>query len=114
MVLAAALGDHQVPTLGAHIMARAIGARHLDTGIREVWGLESVSGSNDTSTLVEFDFGLPMDPIGNVPQTACDDPHNKIGGLEQAQAQMDEFFRTGVIVNLCPGGVCSYPELGGC
>jgi hypothetical protein len=55
-----------------------------------------------------------MDPIGNVPQTACDDPHGKIDDVLPAQLQADEFYRTGVIVNHCDAGVCSFPELGGC
>jgi hypothetical protein len=114
VLMRAAVGDHQVTTLGAHIMARAVGAKHLDTGVREVWGLEQVSEQNTGSTYVEYDFGLPMDPLGNVPQTACDDPHGKVGKQLAAKLQADEFFRTGVIVNHCEGGVCSYPELSGC
>ena len=114
VLIRAAVGDHQVSTLGAHIMARAVGAAHLDTGVREVWGLDPVSGSHDASAYVEYDFGLPMDPIGNVPQEACDDPHGKIGGHPDAMAQVAEFFATGVITNHCPDGVCSFPELSGC
>jgi hypothetical protein len=114
VMLLAAIGDHQVATLGAHIMARAIGAKHLDTGIREVWGLEPSRGQNNTSTYVEYDFGLPSDPLGNVPQTACEDPHGKAGKLVEAQMQADEFFRTGVTVNHCEGGICSFPALSGC
>jgi hypothetical protein len=114
VMLAAAVGDHQVTTLGAHIMARAVGAKHLDTGVREIWGLEPVSEQYEGSAYVEYDFGLPMDPIGNVPQTACDDPHGKIDDVLPAQLQADEFYRTGVIVNHCDAGVCSFPELGGC
>ena len=114
VLIRAAVGDHQVSTLGAHIMARAVGAAHLDTGVREIWGLDPVSGSHDASAYVEYDFGLPMDPIGNVPQEACDDPHGKIGGHPDAMAQVAEFFATGVITNHCPDGVCSFPELSGC
>jgi hypothetical protein len=114
VLIRAAVGDHQVTTLGAHIMARAVGAKHLDTGVRELWGLDAVSGSNDSSTYVEYAFGLPEDPIGNVPQTACDDPHGKIGGHPAAMQQAAEFFATGVIANTCEGGVCSFPELSGC
>jgi len=114
VLIRAAIGDHQVTTLGAHIMARAVGAEHLDTGIREIWGLDPVSGQNDGSTYVEYDFGLPMDPVGNVPQEACADPHGKLNPQVAAQQQADEFFMTGVVVNHCDDGVCSYPELSGC
>jgi hypothetical protein len=114
VLIRAAVGDHQVTTLGAHIMARAVGAKHLDTGVREIWGLESVSGQNASSTYVEYDFGLPIDPIGNTPQTACADPHGKVAKQLAAQVQAAEFFATGVIVNHCDEGICSYPELSGC
>ncbi len=114
VLLRAAVGDHQVTTLGAHNMARAVGAKHLDTGIREVWGLEAVSGSNVGSTYVEYDFGLPMDPIQNIPQEACDDPHGKLRSLDAARSQLHTFFTTGEVVNTCDDQVCSFPDLGGC
>ncbi len=114
VLMRAALGDHQVTTLGAHIGARAVGAKHLDTGIREVWGLEQVSGQNPGSTYVEYDFGLPEDPLENVPQEACEDPHGKLRRLEEARLQLDTFFQTGVVENFCTDGVCSFPEQSGC
>ena len=114
VLMRAAVGDHQVPTLGAHIMARAGGATHLDTGIREVWGLESVSDENAGNTYVEYDFGLPEDPLENIPQSACDDPHGKLRSLTEARDQLDAFFETGVVQNFCTDGVCSFPELSGC
>ncbi|MBV1860065.1 MAG: hypothetical protein KUG77_16750, partial [Nannocystaceae bacterium] len=44
VLLRAAVGDHQVTNFGAHIMSRSLGIPHLDTGIREVWGLDSEAG----------------------------------------------------------------------
>jgi len=114
VLLRAALGDHQVTTLGAHIGARAVGAAHLDTGVGEVWGLEQVSQENTGSTYVEYDFGLPMDPIQNVPQTACADPHGKLRRLVEARMQLHTFFQTGVVENFCTDQVCSFPDLSGC
>jgi hypothetical protein len=114
VLIRAAVGDHQVTNLGAHIMARAVGAPHLDSGVRDIWGLDVVTGTNEGSTIVEYDFGLPMDPIENVPQEACDDPHGKIDNLPHANEQAAQFLLTGVAENLCPGGVCSAPELSGC
>jgi hypothetical protein len=113
-LITAAIGDHQVTTLGAHIMARAVGAPHLDTGIREIWGLEQVSDMNAGSTYVEYSFGLPEDPLENVPQTACDDPHGKLRQLPENREQRHVFFQTGVVENFCPNGVCSFPDLSGC
>jgi hypothetical protein len=114
VLIRAAIGDHQVTTLGAHIMARAVGAEHLDTGIREIWGLDPVSDQHDASTYVEYDFGLPEIPLENVPFDECDDPHGKLRSLPEARAQLDTFFRTGVVENTCTDGVCSFPALSGC
>jgi len=109
-----ALGDHQVSTTGGQLMARAIGAQHLDSSVREVFGLDVIDGATEGSAYVEYDFGLPPDPICNINMTACDDPHDKIRKLPEAALQLDTFLRTGEILNPCPGGHCSYPEQSGC
>lgn len=114
VLMTAALGDHQVNTLGAHHMARSAGVVHLDSGLREIWELPMVQDSHEGSALVEYDFGLPPDPVCNLPQTACDDPHGRLRRLPEARDQIDEFLRNGVIANFCPGGVCSFPDQGGC
>lgn len=114
LLIQAAVGDHQVTTLAAHIMARAVGAPHLDSGIRDVWGLDPVMGSNVGSTYVEYDFGLPEMPLENIPFEACDDPHGKLRQLPEAREQLDTFLRTGVVENTCTDGICSFPELSGC
>jgi hypothetical protein len=114
VLMRAAVGDHQVSTLGAHLMARTIGATHLDTGIREIWGLPRSAGPVQGSAYVEYDFGLPPEPECNVPTTWCKDPHGNVRDLEAAEKQMDLFLRTGRAENFCAGGVCSFPELSGC
>lgn len=114
ILMTAALGDHQVTTLGAHHMARAAGIGHLDTGIREIWGLSEFNDGDVGSAYVEYDFGLPPDPVCNVPQTACDDPHGKLRQQEAAREQINAFLRTGAISNFCDGGVCNYADLSGC
>ena len=83
--MTAALGDHQVTTLGAHHMARSVGAVHLDTGLRDIWGLEAVDSGHEGSALVEYGFGLPEDPVCNLPQTACGDPHGDLRRLPAAR-----------------------------
>ncbi len=113
VLLRGAIGDHQVTTLGAHVMARSVGAVHLDTGLRKVAGLEQATGPVQGSAYVEYDFGLPPEPVCNIPMRACDDPHGKIRGLAQAQQQLDVFLRTGEVKNLCDGP-CSFPEMSGC
>jgi hypothetical protein len=114
VLMTAAIGDHQVTTLGAHNMARSAGVSHFDTGIREVWGLPVVSDSHMGSALVEYDFGLPPDPVCNLPQTACNDPHGRLRRLDSAREQIDLFLRTGEIANFCDNGICSYPDEGMC
>jgi len=114
VLMTAALGDHQVTTLGAHHMARSAGVVHFDSGLREVWGMETVTEDHMGSALVEYDFGLPPDPICNLPQSACEDPHGRLRRLTSARDQLDHFLRNGEVVNFCDGGVCSYPDQGMC
>ncbi len=115
VLMTAALGDHQVPTLGAHVMARSIpGLVHLSTNVREIWGLPTAERSHTGSAYVEYDFGLPPDPVCNRPQTACDDPHGKLRHLPAARDQLDLFLRTGEIRNLCPDEHCRFTDDNGC
>lgn len=114
VIVRPALGDHQVSNLGAHVMARAIGAKHFDTGLRDVWGLEQVGSPYDGgSVLVEYDFGIPTDPLDNLPQRECGDPHDVLRTIPEAMQQLDHFWQTGEIVDYCDGP-CSHPELSGC
>jgi hypothetical protein len=110
----AAIGDHQVTTFGAHVMARAVGAKHVDTGLRDVFGLETIDEASSGSAYVEYDFGLPPEPLCNIPMTACEDPHGQVRKLDEAKQQLDVFLRTGEIANFCDNGHCSFPSLGGC
>lgn len=116
VLMRAAIGDHQVSTFGAHIMARAVGAQHLDTGLRDVYGLDTVAGPIDQPGAVyaEWQFGLPAEPVCNLPLDVCEDPHGKLRKLADAQTQLDQFFRTGVVANTCAGGVCDHGDLSGC
>jgi len=114
VLIRAAIGDHQVTNFGAHIMARSLGIPHLDTGIREIWGLEQATDSVDGSAYVEYSFGLPADPVDNTPQRECEDPHGKIRRLDEARQQMDTFFRNGTIENTCEGGTCDFSDMSGC
>jgi len=114
VLMRAAIGDHQVSTFGGQIMARSVGAKHLQSGQRDVFELETIDSATEGSAYVEYAFGLPDEPLCNVPMDACEDPHGLVRKLDEAKGQMDAFLRTGEIVNLCPGGDCSFPDLGGC
>lgn len=114
VLMTAARGDHQVSTFGAHLMARAIGAKHLETGVRDIHGLPKVTESKTGSVYVEYDFGHPEEPLCNVPTNYCEDPHGLVRKLQESEDQLDHFLRTGEVLNYCAGGVCKFPALGGC
>ncbi|MEM7435956.1 MAG: hypothetical protein AAF436_12445, partial [Myxococcota bacterium] len=120
-----AIGDHQVSTYAGHIMARTLGAPHLTTGLRDIWGLDPVESTTSGSFYTEYDFGLPGEPLCNVPMSLCRDPHEWPRRRESARRQLDAFLRNGTGDNFCmPGdgdehqvpsvGVCSYPSLSEC
>lgn len=113
LMMRAAVGDHSVSTVAARVQARTLGAPHVDTGVRSVFGLESTESAEGLGYL-EYDFGLPPEPACPVPMRACMDPHGALRGLPSADEQLDRFLRTGEIANLCPEGTCSFPELSGC
>lgn len=114
VLMTAAIGDHQVTTFGGHVMARSVGAKHLETGVRDIFGLDKVSETASGSVYAEYDFGLPKEPLCNVPMSHCEDPHGMVRKLQWSDDQLDAFLRTGQGKNFCPGGVCKFPEQGGC
>jgi hypothetical protein len=107
-----AIGDHQVTTLGAHIVARAVGAKLLVSNDpskpvhRDVFGLEQTSTPFSGSAIVEWDFNLAPEPLTNTPPTDGCDPHDRVRVLTPAFQQQDKFFRTGTLDWFC-NGVCN-------
>lgn len=98
--------DHQVTNLGAHIMARTIGGVvNLAPTIRDVWGLEVVSGSHTGSAMLEIDFGNPDPPVTNIPHWGDDmkDPHGRATELRSIGDILSTFYATGVVENPCDG-----------
>ena len=125
VLMRTAIGDHQVVTFAGHIMARTMKAKHLTTGLRDIWELDPVTSTESGSLYTEYDFALPGQPYCNVPMSMCDDPHEYPRRREASRKQLDEFLRNGTGTNHCaPGdadehqvtelGVCSYPSLSGC
>jgi hypothetical protein len=102
ILIQVAIGDAQVTTLGAEVMARAYDARMLAPTAREVWGLETVEESWEGSALVEFDYGL-TEPFTNTPPDIDSDPHESPRRDRAGQDQIDHFFRTGVVLQTCTG-----------
>ncbi|MBX3188889.1 MAG: hypothetical protein KF819_17855 [Labilithrix sp.] len=114
VLMRSALGDHQVATWGAQVMARAVGAKHLDTGLGDLFGLEKTGETTSGSVYTEYDFGLPPEPLCNVPMSQCSDPHGLVRKLQSAEDQLDRFLRAGHGVNFCPDKACKFPEQSGC
>lgn len=108
-----ALGDHQVTPLGAHFIARTIGAENMSPTNREVWGITDAPGPATSGSIIsEYSFGLPPAPTTNIPATAGNDPHDLLRTLPPAMQQVDEFFRNGDIKDFC-GGPCAGNDDGG-
>lgn len=104
VLLPVAIGDHQVSTLGAHIMARAIGGVvNLSPTNRTIFGITEASGPHDGSAMIEYDFGLAPEPTTNVPALDGEDPHGKVRKLPSAEKSLDQFLRTGTIESFCNG-----------
>jgi hypothetical protein len=105
VLMMVSIGDHQVSTLGAHVMARSMGAVNLAPTNRTIWGLEEARGPSNGTAMIEHDFGLPAEPLGNVPMTEGDDPHGALAGVPTAVETVDHFLNTGEVQMFC-NGVC--------
>ncbi len=103
VLMLVAIGDHQVTTLAAHLLARSIGAKNLKPVNRTIWGIPEVDAPYKGSAMIEYDFGLPPEPITNVPMTAGQDPHAEIRTVPSAGQTLNDFLRTGVAEANCSG-----------
>ncbi len=106
--MAAGLGDHQVTPLGAHILARAVGAMQLTPGVESepIYGIPGMNGPFSGNAYQEFDFGILTDSADTVPQTDTaptgpDDPHDWVRNTEASDLETDTFLKTGVAVDGC-------------
>jgi hypothetical protein len=113
VIMHTAIGDHEVPTILAHGMARSIGVSLIRSNDpaepfpREVFGLPVVDAPVEgISGLIEYDFALPPEPLTNIPATAGCNPHDRVRELTPSFEQQDVFFRTGRIEWLCDG-ICN-------
>ncbi len=108
VLIVAAIGDYQVTPLGAHQIARSVGAKHLRPTHRAVFGLEEADGPWAGSAYYEYDYGLPPVPDTNVPPTGpgfpdTGDPHDKVRITEATFNSTDAFFRQGTASTFCAG-----------
>jgi len=107
VLLAAALGDHQVTPVGAEFVARTIGALNLMKVNQEVYGLTDSASGFTGSGFVLWSFGLPPAPITDLPMDVGTDPHDELPSVLASEDMADQFLRTGVVNQTCPdGGPC--------
>lgn len=103
VLLLVAVGDHQVPTLAAHLLARSIGDVPSIDPVREIWGIEGIEGEHTGSAMIEVDFGDSPEPEGNLPASEGEDPHGRLAEVTPLFTTVARFFQTGVIRNDCDG-----------
>ncbi len=103
VLLMVARNDHQVSHLSGHQMARTLGVPLLGPPVRELFGLETVTGPHTGSAMIEVDFGAPDVPSVNRPATDGDDPHTMIADPPWVAATLEQFIREGVVAAACDG-----------
>jgi len=102
VLLQVAIGDAQVSTLGAHMMARAYGASTVYPQTRAVYGVEEQVGGFTGSALVEWTYpDGAAEPVENVPPDADLDTHECPRREVAAQDQLRDFVETGVVNQYC-------------
>lgn len=104
VLIQAAIGDAQVTTLGAHVMARAYGASTVAPETRPVWGVTEQAPGFVGSALVEWAYtDVPDEPIENLPPEASTDTHECPRREPSGQQQIRTFLETGVVEQYCDG-----------
>jgi hypothetical protein len=111
VLLHVAIGDYQVPPLGAHILARAVKARNLAPVNRSIYGLPEDEGPFTGSGMVEYDFALEDSPINTGPNSPPgQDPHDTVRKMDPSYDQTHHFFQTGEVKRFC-NGACDCEEV---
>jgi hypothetical protein len=104
VLLQVAIGDAQVTTLGAHIMARAFDAKTVAEQTRPVFGVEEAKGGFQGSALVEWLYtDVPDEPVENLPPQKSSDTHECPRREPAAQEQLRDFLVDGVVNQYCEG-----------
>ena len=96
------IGDAQVPTLGAHIQARAWGASLVEPPVRDIWGVETQTPPFVGSAIVEFDYGIE-EPVLAEPCPEETDSHESPRREFAGQEQVERFYADGTIEHFCDG-----------
>ncbi len=110
-----AKGDYQVAVVTKEITARSeIGIpilENYDQDRGEPWGVDVAEYPHQGSGIVNYDFGNPWPPAGNIPpDDEPDDPHGLPRRLDEHNEQMIEFFDNDQIIDVCGGAPCYFPD----
>jgi hypothetical protein len=122
-----AIGDHQVTTIQADVMARTLGASvrqpAVDEGrsneLKPLFGIPAIArfpftgGASmvywDTGPIRTVDgatVGTEPAPLGEVPNRAGTDPHGRPRKDPEAQRQKVEFMLNGNVIDVCGPASC--------
>jgi hypothetical protein len=122
-----AIGDHQVTTIQADVMARTLGARVRQSAIDEgrsnelkpLYGIPAIGGFPFTgpAALVYWDtgpvrtvggatVGTAPAPLAEVPNRTGADPHGRPRKDPEAQRQKVEFMLNGRVIDVCGADSC--------
>lgn len=109
VLLGSAKADWQVALLTNEIVTRSdVGVALLPGYGKEVPLVTETPYPHTGSGLVNYDFGNPWPPPGNLPPyDDVGDPHGKPRSLDWHNEQMFHFFRTGEIKDVCGGDGCT-------
>ncbi len=109
VVLQEAIGDCQVPNMSTDLLARTLGASHLEQATDPVFGLETISGPTTAPSLVQIRVPENLDsyfpPDQNTVPEIDNGVHNDAVLTEVMFGQAGHLFQYGEIVHPCDG-VC--------
>jgi hypothetical protein len=98
-----AIGDGQVTTLGAQVMARAYGAATVAPQTRPIWGVEESAPGFVGNAIVEWSYSDVSDPpVENTPPQGVD-PHECPRRQHLGMSQIGDFLEQGVVHQYCDG-----------
>jgi len=118
VLLEEAFGDHQVANIMTETEARTIGAAIREPALAKgrsnerapFWDLPPLRHGSTGPALIVWDSGVPPAPTTDTPPTKGPDPHDTVPRTVPAfWRQMNTFFTTGKIMNLCGSGPCKAP-----
>lgn len=103
ILMVGAIGDHEVPNVATHELARTMHLGLLQPAVRPVYGLDPVASPFTGSAYFEEDWGLPPVPVGDLPMEMGEDPHGHVFDPMPVQIMIDAYLRTGTVTNACTG-----------